>query len=219
MFRCTLSFCRKFVCGVIGCCLVASAAGTAVADTKAAKGAAASKAETKAKMPSQEEVMAEMMKFANPGDNHKALEPLVGTWKSSSKMYMGPGEPQVSEGTCERSWIMGGRFLLAKHTGVMAGAPFEGMEIMGYDNRFAQYVTVWIDNMGTGIYTTTSGVMDPATKTLTMAMAMFDPMANQMMPYKLTTKIVDQDHHTFSISANRGGKEMTDMEISYTRVK
>ena len=138
MFRCTLSSYRTFVCGVIGCCLVASAAGTAVADTKAAKGAAAPKAETKAKMPSQEEVMAEMMKFANPGDNHKALDPLVGTWKSSSKMYMGPGEPQVSEGTCERSWIMGGRFLLAKHTGVMAGAPFEGMEIMGYDNRFAQ---------------------------------------------------------------------------------
>jgi hypothetical protein len=73
--------------------------------------------------------------------------------------------------------------------------------------------------MGTGIYNTTSGAMDPATKTLTMTMPMFDPMAGAMVPYKLVTKIMDQNHHTFSIVANRGGKEMTDMEITYTRVK
>jgi len=219
MIRCTLSFCRKFVCAVLGCCLVVSA-GTAFADSKAAKSTPASKAEAKAKIPTLEEaMMAEMMKFATPGEQHKALEPLVGTWKSSSKMFMGPGEPQTSEGTCERSWIMGGRFIMAKHTGVMAGAPFEGMEIEGYDIRSGQYVTTWLDNMGTGIYNTTSGAMDPATKTLTMTMPMFDPMAGAMVPYKLVTKIMDQNHHTFSIVASRGGKEMTDMEITYTRVK
>ena len=218
MVRCTLSFCRRFVCGVLGCCLVASA-GTAVADSKA-KSAPASKVEEKAKAPSPEEaMMAEMMKYANPGEQHKALEPLVGKWKSTSKMYMGPGEPQVSEGTCERSWIMGGRFLVGKHAGAMAGAPFEGMEIVGYDIRAGQYVTTWLDNMGTCVYTTTAGSMDPATKALTMTMPMFDFMSNAMMPYKLVTKIVDQDTNTFTIVSNRGGKEATDMEITYTRVK
>jgi len=216
MTRCTLTFCRKFVCGVLGCCLVVSA-GTAVADTKAAKTAPASKAEAKA--PSQDEMMAEMMKFAAPGDQHKALEPLVGTFKSSAKMWMGPGEPQTSEGTCERSWIMGGRFLLGKHTGTMGGAPFEGLEIQGYDNRFAQYTSMWIDNMGTGIATSSGGTMDGATKTLTMTMSMFDPGTKAMLPYKLATKIVDANTHVFTMTSNRGGKDMTELEITYTRVK
>lgn len=217
MLRCTLSFCRRFVCGVLGCCLIASA-GTAAADTKAAKGAPAKKAEAKA-APNQEEMMAEMVKFGTPGDQHKALEPLVGTWKASTKMWMGPGEPQTSEGTCERSWIMGGRFLMAKHAGVMAGTPFEGMEILGYDNRFAQYTSMWIDNMGTSISMTTSGTMDGATKALTMSMPMFDPVSKAMVPYKLVTKIADQNSHTFSMISSRDGKDTTEMEITYTRVK
>ena len=220
MVRCTLSFCRKFVCGVIGCCLVASA-GTAVADSKPAKSAtttkAAAKAETKA--PTHEEMMAEMMKYATPGEEHKALEPLVGTWKASTKMWMGGPEPVTSEGTCEVSWIMGGRYLMAKHTGNMMGQPFEGLEIVGYDKRFAQYVSTWIDNMGTSISMTTSGVMDPASKTLTMNMPMFDPSTKAMAPYKNATKIVDNNTHIFTMTGTRGGKETTELEVTYTRVK
>jgi hypothetical protein len=219
MIRCTLSFCRKFVCGVIGCCLVASA-GTALADSKPAKSATAAKAaEAKPSKAEQDAMMAEMMKYANPGEQHKALEPLVGTWKASTKMWMGSPEPQTSEGTCERSWIMGGRFLMAKHTGNMMGMPFEGMEILGYDIRSGQYVSTWIDNMGTSISVTTSGAMDPATKTLTMNMPMFDPTTNAMAPYKNATKIVDNNTNVFTITGVRGGKETTELEITYTRVK
>ena len=218
MMRCTLSFCRKFVCGVIGCCLVASA-GTALADSKPAKSATSTKAEAKPSKAEHDAMMAEMMKYANPGAEHKALEPLVGTWKSSTKMWMGQAEPQVSEGTCERSWIMGGRFLMAKHTGNMMGQPFEGMEILGYDMRFGQYVSTWIDNMGTSVAVTTSGVMDPATKTLTLNMPMFDPATKAMLPYKNSTKIVDNDKHVFTITGTRGGKETTELEVTYTRVK
>lgn len=217
MIRCTLSFCRKFVCGVVGCCIVASA-GSAIADSKPQKGAPAAKAEAKTD-PKQDAMMAEMMKYSNPGEQHKALEPLVGTWKASTKMWMGSAEPQVSEGTCERSWIMGGRFLVAKHTGSFAGMPFEGMEILGYDLRTGQYVSTWIDNMGTSIATTSSGKMDPATKTLAMDMSMFDPASGAMLPYKNVTKIVDANSHVFTMLSNRGGKETAEMEITYTRVK
>ena len=218
MVRCTLLFCRRFVCGVLGCCLVAST-GTAAADSKAAaKAAPTAKAEAKAMSP-EEAMMAEMMKFATPGEEHKALEPLVGTWKASIKMLMGPGDPQMSEGTCERSWIMGGRYLMAKHAGVMGGMPFEGMEIMGYDIRAGQYVSTWIDNMGTGIAMTSSGKMDPATKTLTMEMSMYDPMSKGMIPYKNVTKIVDANTNVFTMMSNRGGKDVTEMEITSTRVK
>ncbi len=31
------------------------------------------------------------------------------------------------------------------------GMPFEGMGIDGYDNLAKQYVSTWVDNMGTGI--------------------------------------------------------------------
>jgi len=31
------------------------------------------------------------------------------------------------------------------------GMPFEGMGLDGYDNASKEYISIWIDNMGTGI--------------------------------------------------------------------
>ena len=44
--------------------------------------------------------------------------------------------------------------------------PFEGMGIVGYDNLLKKFVSVWIDNMGTGLMPGT-GTYDAATKTYT----------------------------------------------------
>jgi len=90
MIRCTLSFCRKFVCAVLGCCLVVSA-GTAFADSKAAKSTPASKAEAKAKIPTPEEaMMAEMMKFATPSGFEAQTTVTLSRAKQHYKMHPAP---------------------------------------------------------------------------------------------------------------------------------
>ncbi|MGE5176860.1 MAG: DUF1579 domain-containing protein [Hyphomicrobiales bacterium] len=167
----------------------------------------------------QEGMMEAMAKYATPGPEHAVLQPMAGKWKAVTKMWMGPGDPQVSEGTTERSWIMGGRYLVSKHTGSFAGMPFEGMEILGYDRMHAQYVSTWIDNMGTGMWMSSSGSWDPAAKELTIVMAFDDPSTGKPTPYRQITKFVDDDTQVFRMVGSMNGQDYTQMEITYTRMK
>jgi hypothetical protein len=164
-------------------------------------------------------MMAAMMKYATPSDEHKALNPLVGSWKTTMKAWMGPGEPQVSEGTCDRAWAMGGRYLIANYKGDFGGMPFEGMEVLAYDRMKQQYTGTWIDNMGTAISLSQGGKMDPTTKTLTLLSKTPDPMTGAELAIRNVTSIVDDNTHTFSMYATRDGKENKEMEITFTRRK
>ena len=161
--------------------------------------------------------MADMMKFATPGPMHELLKSLAGNWNTSNKSWYGPGDPVLSTGTCKREMILGGRFLKSTYQGTMMDQPFEGMEILGFDQRQNQFVSVWVDNMGTGIMMSNGGKADPTGKVLTVNMNMDDPVSKKSIPYKMVTKIVDANKHTFSMIGVHEGKETTEMEITYTR--
>jgi hypothetical protein len=175
---------------------VASAAGPKKKD--AAKTETKTTTETKAEPakdktttpPSQEEMMAAMMKLAAPGPEHAALNPLAGSWKTTVKSFMGPAgpmpQPEVTQGTCDRTWMMGGRYLVSNYKGNFNGMPFEGMEVLGYDNMKRQYVSSWMDNMGTGIMQSTGPAMDPATKSFTLTGTSPDPSGQQMSMREVT---------------------------------
>ena len=54
-------------------------------------------AEKAAPAPMDEKAMMEMMqKLATPGEAHKKLDPLIGTWDSKVKMWMDPSKPPRS---------------------------------------------------------------------------------------------------------------------------
>jgi hypothetical protein len=172
-----------------------------------------------AAQPSQQEMMAAMMKMATPGPEHAALSPLAGSWKTVTKMWNSPaGEPMTSEGTCERSWVMGGRYLVANYKGVFGDMPFEGMEVLGYDNLKKQYVSSWVDNMGTGIMMSQGSAMDPSAHSFTLSGSMTDPMGNAST-MRGVTNIVDGNTYTMTMYANDRGQEAKMMEITYSRVK
>jgi hypothetical protein len=163
--------------------------------------------DAKAAQAEHDAMMAEMMKYASPGEMHAFLKPLAGSWKTS-------------EGTCERAWIMGGRFLQSQYAGMMGpNMPFEGLEILGYDTRKNELQSTWIDNMGTSISNSSKGSIDKATKTMTVFTDFVDPMSGKPTTYKMVTKIVDENTHTFAMIGNKDGKDYTEMEIAYTRVK
>jgi hypothetical protein len=199
-----------------GSVAIVAVAGIALAEPKDAKeaqgGAPQMDEQTKA-------MMEEMAKYAAPGPEHAVLASMAGKWKTVSKSWMGPGEPFVSEGTAEGEMVMGGRYLILKSSGVMMGQPFEGMELMGYDRKTKEFVAYWVDNMGTAIYPMNQGTYDAATKTVTLKAEWPMPGEAKPVPYKLATKSVDADTQVFTMIAMRDGKEMTEMEITYTRVK
>lgn len=165
------------------------------------------------------ESMAKWQEYAMPGDAHKALEPFVGNWDYVVSWWMTPdSEPEKSTGKSEVKWIMGGRFLKQTAKGSSMGQEFQGMGVMGYDNASKQYKGVWIDNMGTGIMTST-GSYDPAKKTFEEKGTYTDPMDGEKS-YRGVTTIVDADKYTYEMYVSGAdGKEMRVMEIVYTRQK
>jgi hypothetical protein len=85
--------------------------------------------------PSPEALLQAMAEAGKPGVEHKKLEPFVGRWALTVKLWADPSQPPAEfKGTMERKWIMDGRFV--QETGSVAcvktGKTFEGLGLIGY---------------------------------------------------------------------------------------
>ncbi len=157
------------------------------------------------------------MEYMTPGKYHEMMAKSVGEWKTVTKWWMDPSaEPMVSEGTAVNEMIMGGRYLKSTHSGTMMGQPFEGIMIEGYDNTKKEFVSTWIDNMGTGIMFST-GKYDEPSQSVTFEGSMVDPMTGSDVKYKQTVKIIDQNKHMMEMYDVSKGTEIKMMEIEFTR--
>lgn len=172
-------------------------------------------AEEKAK---HDEMMAKWMAYATPNENHKVLEQLAGNWDTSMKVWM-PGKETAEEstGTSSIQTIMGGRFIQQTFAGTHMGQPFEGIGITGYDNQKKKYQSIWIDNMGTGMMTSTMNY-DAAAKTFSEEGSFSCPMKGEDLNYRAVIKIIDETHYSYEMfTTDETGKESKMMEIQYTR--
>ena len=197
--------------GVVAAGLFAAAALT-LADEPKAKQAAP---------PMDEKAMMEMMaKMGAPGEPHKKLEGLAGTWDAKVTSWMAPGKPPIeSSGVSQSKMTMGGRFLEERFEGTFMGQPFTGLGYTGYDNVTKKYVGTWMDSMGTGVMTST-GTMGADGKSYVMTASMPDPTTGKMTTMKEKLTVTDADHHTFEMwGAGPDGKSFKMMEIAYTRKK
>lgn len=177
------------------------------------------------KQPSEAEMMAMMTELAKPGENHKLMEGLVGTWTYKVKWWMSPeAAPSESTGTSVGRAVMGGRYFISDHTGKMQmpgpdgklmDMEFKGMSVDGYDNVKKKFVSSWIDNMGTGIMNL-EGTYDADAKTFTYN-GEYEPMPGMKTRMREVIKVTDKNHRTFEFFEDRGGKEVRTMEINYTR--
>jgi hypothetical protein len=162
-------------------------------------------------------VMETYAKLATPGEPHKQLASLAGSWTTKTKEWMEPGKPPMeSSGTCDFKMLLDGRFLQQEFIGDMMGQPYSGIGISGYDNLRKRYVATWIDTMGTGIFTM-EGTASADGKTITLK-GQHDEPGGGHMTHRAVWKIVDSNIQTFDMyGTHQGGKEMKVIEITYTR--
>jgi hypothetical protein len=162
--------------------------------------------------------MAAWQKAMTPGEHHKALEPLVGTFDARFRMWMQPGTPpQESAGVSENRFILGGRYLQQSYKGMAMGMPFEGIGYTGYDNVQKKYVGTWMDSFGTGIMIGL-GTGSPTPKEMTMKNDYFDPMTGKPCSSRSVISVADTNHHKYEMYGPApDGKEFKMMEIEYTR--
>jgi hypothetical protein len=194
--------------------ILALGAGFAAADEKPAPG----------NMPKMDPgavaaMMAEMMKNATPGPEHKIFESSIGKWKAVTKSFMVPGKTDVTEGTAESEWVLGGRFLMTHYHGTMMGMPFEGLEVLGYDRKAGHYAGYWLDTTSTAFYAMPNGTWDEASKTLTFMVDWPNPAGEGTATYKMATKMTGADSKVFTMSMMNEGQEVPMMEATYTRMK
>lgn len=167
----------------------------------------------------QKAAMDAMMKAAAPGEAHKKLAALAGTWDATVKTYMKPdAQPMVSHAVGTNKTILGGRYVEQDFNGDFMGMPFSGIGFWGYDNMKKQYVAAWMDNMGTGLMTLT-GTQDSPTQ-YTFKGTAPDPMSGKDTPFEERLTVVDNDHHTLEMyGPTPDGKMFKMMEITYSRKK
>ena len=170
--------------------------------------------------PDQKAMMDAMMKAMTPGDAHKLLDTMAGTWDVKVSMWMDPSQPpQVSAGTSVNSWVLGNRELMQKFDGTFMGMPFSGVGYTGYDNIKKQYWGTWIDTFTTSLMVTTGNTTDNG-KTWKFTGMMPDPMTGKDTPSEERLTVVDKDHHTMEMwGPAPDGKMFKMMEIAYTRHK
>ena len=161
-----------------------------------------------------------MQQAMQPGEQHKALEPFVGKFNATVKMWMDPsGEPSESEGVMTSHWALGGRFVEQSYEGEAFGGVFQGKGFMGFDNTSQQFQGFWIDTAST-MMQTEAGSYDPATKTFTMTGTMTCPSSKKDLTKRDVIKVIDNDHHSMEMYfTGEDGKEVKGMEIQYTRIK
>jgi len=200
-----------------------AAAGLAVAVLAAGAVSAQDKAMEKkapekkaAAAPMDQKAAMEAMKAATPGDAHKKLDAMIGSFDSKVKVWMDPSKPpEESAGTSENTWVLGDRWVQTKHEGTFMGQPYSGIGYTGYDNVSKKYVGTWMDTAGTGMMTM-KGTMTGNVMTSTATMN--DPMTGKMATSTMKTTMTDKDHYTMEMwDKMPNGKMAKIMEINYTR--
>lgn len=156
--------------------------------------------------------------LAQPGDEHKKLAELAGSWKTETKYYTKPGgQPIVMTGTSENSMVLGGRFLKCEHR-TSAAMPYESLGLFGFDRRNGRYTYVGFDSTGT-FYITASGNVDPAANGIVLS----GEETNPNLKFDFVLRVSGPDKYTqefiFKSPDSSGGqKGFKAVEVTYTRV-
>jgi Protein of unknown function (DUF1579) len=168
--------------------------------------------------PHKENLLNEIAKTATPDAHHKGLEPLIGKWNTSAKMWLGGPKPETASGHALVESILGGRFVEEHYDTVIWGKPFAAQGQLGYDERAQQYTIGWIDSWGSWI-TVAQGQGDVTGHVLTLTSKDYDNPAGKTRPVKFIISIDSHDHHTRKVFEKVEGKETLTMEIEYRRTK
>lgn len=165
----------------------------------------------------QEEAMKAWMEYMTPGPMHQMMAKMAGDWKTVTT-FVDPatGSEMKSEGVATFELILDGRYLKSVHTGNMMGMPFEGYGIDAYDNGTKEFVSIWFDNMGTGIMMM-KGKYDEKTNSLTFTGEGYDPSAGKPMKYRSVSKWIDDNKTVFDMFGEMNGQEMKMFTMEYTR--
>lgn len=158
--------------------------------------------------------------YMTPGEPHKMMAKMNGTWNGDITMWMSPGAPPTKNtGVAVYKTILNGLYQESVHKGNMMGQPFEGHSITAYDNHKKIFESIWVDNMGSGIMHLT-GPWDEASKSITLTGKIVDPTTGKDCNVREVMKMTDDNTQVMEMyMTGPDGKEFKTMEIISKRGK
>ena len=172
---------------------------------------------TEMKKMDMQKVMDIYKKVGTPGEPHKLLARLEGTWTTRVRSWGDPDSPpQESTGTAERKLILDGHYLREEYRGDMMGIPFVGISLVGYNNHTKKYESTWCDSMSTAIFKF-EGTASKDGRIITQECTFDDPVRGPAL-WRTVTRIKDDNTTEFEMYLTpKGKKEEKMMEMTYTR--
>jgi len=173
-----------------------------------------------AKLPeSPGDLLKAMAEAGKPSAEHQKLQPLVGDWNFTLKMWMDPSQPPAElRGTVQRKWIMGGRFVQETVKGEFEGKPFEGLGLWGYDSGEKKFTTVRACGL-CGTVSSGHSDIDAAGTKFVCATEGRCPLTGQTIKGRDEVVIESDDKIVTNIYKTIGGEEAKVMEIVSVRKK
>jgi hypothetical protein len=152
--------------------------------------------------------------YATPSKAHEMLAKDTGIWDADMTFWMPDNpEPQKAKSVATYKMILDGKYQEGTFKGEMFGMSFEGRGLTAYDNASKEFITTWIDNMGTGMLVS-RGQYDEASKSITFNGKMVDPVTGKEKKVKeVITFIDDKNQKMEMFEVNSDGTEFKNMEI------
>ena len=159
---------------------------------------------------------AAMMASMAVGPEHAALADRTGVYTMNVTVWdPATPEPETLTGTAERTMILGGRVLQEKVSAEVMGQPFEGEARTGYDNVTKTYWSTWIDNMSTGLTSTSGKRLEDGSMELVGEAP--SPVAGGMVGQKIVIRDGDDGSEVQTMFIQQEGDWVKTMEIVYTK--
>jgi hypothetical protein len=155
-----------------------------------------------------------------PGEHHKWLNQLVGTWSVESEM-VNEGQPPMKTTGTDTVRSLGGRWVIGELNCEVPGmGAMSAVLTVGYDAETGKYQGSWVDSITDHLWVY-EGTLDPTRKILTLEAEgpnMMDPTKGNTK-YRDVIEIKSADHRTLTSSALVDGKWVQFMTANYRKTK
>ena len=157
------------------------------------------------------------MAYMTPGKEHKRLAVETGFWINDMTLWHDPKSPPVKATTnSEVKMIFNGRYQEIYYKGEVMGMPFEGKSTIAFDNATKEYISTWIDNMGTGLMVL-HGKADKNGMVISSTGEMVNPADGKSNPCREVYTILSENTRKLEVFDTKDGKEWKSMEIIMKR--